>query len=117
MSALPAPPPRRPSASTVAVILGIGCALLVALDASARPGGGHTYSGGGGGRVGGGGGGGGGGDGGAIFFLVRALFELCIYYPATGIPIVLAILGGFVVVSMRNQSSRDWDGPSQAAVM
>lgn len=99
------------------MLLGIGCALLVALDAAARPGGGHTYSGGGGGHVGGGGGGGGGGDGGAIFFLVRALIELCIYYPAIGIPIVLALAGGFIVVSMRNQSSHDWDGPSRAAVM
>jgi hypothetical protein len=108
-----------PWAKTALVVLAVSCAVLVALDAAARPGGGHTYSGGGGrSRGGGGGGGSGGGDGGeAIFFLVRVLFELCFYYPAIGVPLVIAAIVGFAVVSMRNKTSHDWDGPSHGAVM
>src|SRR5262245_54099592 len=111
-----------PWARAILVVLAAACVLFVALDAVARPGGGHTYSGGGGRSRGGGGGGygggGGGGDGGeAIFFLVRVLFELCFYYPAIGVPLVLAAIVGFAVVSMRHRSNHDWDGPSQAAVM
>jgi hypothetical protein len=110
-----------PTTRNILVLLGASCAVLLSLDAAARPGGGHTYSGGGGrSRSGGGGGGhgGGGGDGGeAIFFLVRALFELCIYYPAVGVPIVLVVAGGFIVISMRHKSSHDWDGPSHGAAL
>lgn len=108
----------RPRARAAFVLLVASFFLLVGFDALARPGGGHTYSGGGGGSRGGGAGGGsGGGDGEAIFFLVRVLIELCIYYPAVGIPLVLVAIGGFVVVSMRHKSSHDWDGPSHGAVM
>jgi predicted lipid-binding transport protein (Tim44 family) len=107
-----------PRAKTALVVLAVSCGVLVALDAAARPGGGHTYSGGGGRSRGGGGGGGSGGGGGeAIFFLVRVLFELCIYYPAIGVPLVITAIVGFAVVSMRNKTSHDWDGPSHGAVM
>ncbi len=85
--------------------------FLLAAVAAARPGGGQTYSGGGSHS-----GGGGGGGGGLIFFLLRLVLDLVITAPAIGIPLVLAIVIGFAVIALRQQSNQDWNGPSQAAV-
>ena len=70
-------------------------ALVVVLAlvgiASARPGGGDTYSGGGGH----GGSGGGGGDSGAIFELLYWLLRLIIYYPQhIDAPVTVGTVGG-----------------------
>ncbi len=70
--------------------------LLCAVDAYARPGGGHSYSGGGGGGGGYGGGGGdyGGDSGGGelLYLLVWLLFEV----PVIGVPLTILIIGGFI---------------------
>ncbi len=77
--------------------------LMLAGDAAARVGGGHSYGGGSrsSGRSGGfsgGGSSGGGGDGDLIFFLIW----LCIEHPMIGIPAVL-VIAGFVVFRVQMQ--------------
>ncbi len=63
--------------------------LLLTAPAYARVGGGESYSGGGGSSSGG-------GDGGLVYFIFRMLLELCIYHPMIGIPLVLALVGGYL---------------------
>ncbi len=93
----------------------VACVLFAALEAEARPGGGHGYSGGGrsgGGRSGGfsgggysgGGGGSSSGDGDALFFLIW----LCIRHPQIGIPL-LVIFGIVVAVKkVRARGQTEW---------
>jgi hypothetical protein len=87
-------------------------ALVVVLAlvgiASARPGGGDTYSGGGGH----GGSGGGGGDSGAIFELLYWLLRLIIYYPQLGLPIAGIVVGWVIYSAYKQHQNKDWDsGP------
>jgi uncharacterized membrane protein YebE (DUF533 family) len=73
-----------------------GVLLLDAALAAARPGGGQNYSGGGGG---------GSGDSGAIWFVIEMgiyLLDLCIHYPAVGLPIVGALIIGGVIYHYSN---------------
>jgi ribosomal protein L37AE/L43A len=74
-------------------------ALLVAVSAIARVGGGDSY---GGGSSSGGGGSSGGGDGELVWLIVRFLFWLTIEYPAIGIPVDIAVIT-FVVMWMRKK--------------
>jgi predicted lipid-binding transport protein (Tim44 family) len=74
----------------------VGVLLLDAALAAARPGGGQNYSGGGGG---------GSGDSGAIWFVIEMgiyLLDLCIHYPAVGLPIVGALIIGGVIYHYSN---------------
>ena len=113
--------PKRPRWLTPAVIAGVLVAVaivLVAVTSAARPGGGSSYSGGsrssGGSRYsGGGGGGGGGGDGGA---LLELLVLLCIEHPVIGIPLLLIVVGYFVVKKVSGGRQSDWNSgvPSYA---
>jgi len=80
-----------------AVGLGIG---FVAADALARPGGGQSFSGG---RSGGGGGG---GDG--IGVLIQLLLWLILRHPTIGIPLVLLVIGFFVVKAILGQAMQGW---------
>ncbi len=75
---------RRPRLAWL-VLLAVGLLLLPAL-ASARPGGGESYSGGGSG-----GGGGSDGDGGFVFLLIRLWIEFVIAYPQIGVPATIVI--------------------------
>ncbi len=87
--------------------------IVVALTtvAFARPGGGESFSGGGGH----GGGGGGSGGGGAILQLLWYLVQLCIYYPAAGLPILGLIVGAIMWSAYKQRQNRDWDsGPPVA---
>jgi predicted lipid-binding transport protein (Tim44 family) len=61
--------------------------------AHARVGGGQSYSGGG---SSGGGGGGGGGGGEIVFWILYALWDLTVNYPAIGIPLDLLVIGLFI---------------------
>jgi predicted lipid-binding transport protein (Tim44 family) len=75
----------------------VGVLLLDAALAAARPGGGQNYSGGGGG--------GGSGDSGAVWFAIQMaiyLLDLCIHYPAVGLPLVGAIIIGGVIYHYKN---------------
>lgn len=83
--------------AVLAVLAVLPVMALTALEAAARPGGGHGYSGGGGGGGSRGGGGysggshssGGGGDVGVlIYWLLRLLFE----FPIVGVPLLLLLL-------------------------
>jgi hypothetical protein len=88
-----------------ALVLALVCVSALAL---ARPGGGDSWSGGGGGG-GDSGGGGGGGDSGAIFQLVWVLLNLCIDYPAFGIPLTICVIAFFVFSKMRSPSDVEWN--------
>src|SRR6185312_667821 len=94
---------RGPSEKLLALLLLTGTVtailLLLADDAIARVGGGHSYSGGGSHSSGGsrgGGSSGGGGDGGAILGLIRMLAWLTVEHPVVGVPVDVAIVGFFV---------------------
>lgn len=79
-------------------LIGLGMAMLLILLPRlvlARAGGGESY--GGGSDSGGSSGGDGGGE--FIFLILRLLFELCIYYPQFGIPLVIVVIVGFIVVA------------------
>jgi hypothetical protein len=98
---------RRTLVLAAFVLLG-----LVAV-ASARPGGGQSFSGGGGHYSGGGGShSSGGGDGGAIFELIYWTLRIAFYYPQVGLP----LLGGIIILVIwsahQQRQNRDWDsGP------
>jgi len=79
----------RRLALPLAALVFLAVLLALPADLLARAGGGEGYSGG---RRGGGGSGGGGGDGGFVIYLIVRLFELCFYYPAVGVPILLIVL-------------------------
>lgn len=70
-------------------LLAFALAILAALDAEARPGGGQGYSGGGGGSSSGGGSSGG-GDG--VGIIIELLIRLIIYYPQAGIPLAIIVI-------------------------
>jgi uncharacterized Zn finger protein (UPF0148 family) len=92
--------------------LALAGGLLVALAgvATARPGGGESYSGGGG--HGGGSSGGGSGGGVVVFELLYWMVRVVIAYPAIGLPILAIIIGYVVVSAYRQQQNKDWDsGP------
>jgi uncharacterized Zn finger protein (UPF0148 family) len=73
-----------------------------------RPGGGDSFSGGGGH-----GGGGGGGSAGMIFELIWWIFRLILYYPAIGLPLLVAVIGYFLWSAYKNHQNKDWDsGPA-----
>ncbi|MEI8258830.1 MAG: hypothetical protein WCJ30_24430, partial [Deltaproteobacteria bacterium] len=96
--------------------------LLASAVAAARPGGGQGYSGGGGGGGGGGGwggggggsrsgGGNGGGGGELLFYLVYALFRLCIEAPIVGIPLLIGVVFVGAWMAMREGGASvasDW---------
>ncbi|HEY0195667.1 MAG TPA: TIM44-like domain-containing protein [Kofleriaceae bacterium] len=87
-----------------------GLALLVSLGltavAQARPGGGDSFSGGGGH------GGGGGGGAGLVFELIYWLIRIMFYYPQVGVPLLVVVVGYFIVSSLRSGKNRSWDsGP------
>jgi predicted RNA-binding Zn-ribbon protein involved in translation (DUF1610 family) len=81
--------------------------LILALFAPvlARVGGGQSYSGGGSSHSGGSGGGGGGE---AIGFLLELLIRLVIYYPAVGIPLVIAIVIAFFYFKNATQAGQQF---------
>jgi predicted lipid-binding transport protein (Tim44 family) len=72
-----------------------GLLLLLALSegAGARVGGGESYSGGGGG--------GSGDDSGLIYFLFRIILQLCLEYPAVGVPLLIAFVVGLAYFHSR----------------
>lgn len=84
---------------------------LVAAPALARPGGGQSFSGG---RSGGSGGGGGGGDG--IGVLVQLLVWLVFRHPTIGIPLVLLVIGFFVVKTILGGAMQGWTTSSSTDV-
>jgi hypothetical protein len=85
--------------------------VLFAGIAAARPGGGESFSGGGGHSSGGGGGGGGGGGQG-VAQLIYWIFQLCIYYPQIGLPILAIVIGFFIYSAYKQNKNKDWDsGP------
>ena len=75
-------------------------ALLLALEADARVGGGQSFSSGS--SRGGGGGGGGGGEAEIIYLLIR----LVIYYPQVGVPVAVVCVVGFAVRSRMNATDQ-----------
>ena len=81
---------------------GAALALLLALDADARPGGGERYSG----RRSSDGGG---GDGGGLLLelLFRLAIELVFRYPAVGIPLLI-VLALYVLHAQRNRPNTTW---------
>ncbi|MEP6860762.1 MAG: TIM44-like domain-containing protein [Deltaproteobacteria bacterium] len=96
---------RRIAIGTLAVF--VVCALCAI--AAARPGGGDSFSGGGGHSSGGGGGGG----AFVILELVWYLFQLVLYYPFIGVPLILGIIGWVAWSSYKQNKNKDWDsGPA-----
>ncbi len=87
--------------------------VLCAVDAYARPGGGHSYSGGGGGYSGGGGGYSGGGysdDSGGGGELLYLLFWLLFEVPVIGVPLTILVVGGFIWSKSRDLSPNvEWN--------
>jgi inner membrane protein import complex subunit Tim44-like protein len=79
--------------------------LFLCVPALARVGGGESYSGGGSSHSGGSGGGGGGE---AIGFLLELLFRLVFYYPAIGIPLVIAIVVGYFYFQRSTQAGQQF---------
>lgn len=73
-------------------------------DAFARMGGGGDFGGGGGSS------GSGGGGGEAILFelIIRLLLWLCLEHPIVGIPLTLAVVGGFIYVQMQRGKNREF---------
>jgi ribosomal protein L37E len=95
---------RRIALGSLVLVLAL-CAI-----AAARPGGGDSFSGGGG--HGGGSGGGGGGGAFFVFELIWYFFQLCIYHPLIGPPIILAIIIYFLWQAYQQRKNKDWDsGP------
>jgi len=82
---------------------------LLCATAFARPGGGDSFSGGGGH-------GGGGGDSGGAFVVLELLwylFQLILYYPFIGIPLILGIIIWVAWSSYKQNKNKDWDsGPA-----
>lgn len=105
--------PRR-SGPVLGAALGLAVALGVSLFADellARPGGGQSFSGGSRG------GGGGGGDG--LGVLIQLLIWLVLRHPTIGIPLLLLVIGFFVVKSLLGSSMQGWatsPGAESAAV-
>ncbi|HEU4580535.1 MAG TPA: TIM44-like domain-containing protein [Polyangiaceae bacterium] len=94
-------------ASSLALLVSIA-GVLCALDAGARPGGGHSYSGGGS-RGGGHSGGGGGGVEGQLIWLV---IQLVFRYPRVGVPVAIVSIGVWVWVGrQRGESWQSSPGP------
>jgi uncharacterized tellurite resistance protein B-like protein len=81
-----------------ALLLAVAAVLVLdSAVAAARPGGGQNFSGGGGG--------GGDSDSGGAWFVINMalyLFELCVHYPAVGLPLVGVLLIGGVIYHFRN---------------
>ncbi|MEK7865526.1 MAG: TIM44-like domain-containing protein [Planctomycetota bacterium] len=93
-------------------VLAAAAILFLPGIALARLGGGEGYGGGGGG-----GGGGGDGEGACLWLIIRLLLELCIEYPAVGIPLTaLFIVGGIIYAQTKGKSKPTYsmdDGPSR----
>jgi hypothetical protein len=95
----------------------VACGLLT-LNAWARPGGGQSYSGGshysgGSSHYSGGGSSGGGGDASGLVF---QLILLCFNYPAVGVPLLVIIVGFFIVKSLVGASQKGWATTTPEAV-
>lgn len=82
--------------------------LLVAEDAWARPGGGHSYSGRSSGSFRGGGGGGGGDS-----FLIYLLFRLIFAHPIIGIPLVIVVI--YIAYTKKKNELSDWGSGGAAS--
>lgn len=83
----------------------IGFLLLLVDFALARVGGGQSYSGGGSSYSGGGGGSGGGE---AIGFLLELLIRLIFYYPAIGIPLLIAVVVGYFFITRSSSTDQQF---------
>jgi hypothetical protein len=89
----------------------VGLAWSATLTASARPGGGNSYSGGS--HSSGGGSGGGSGDAMGLLF---QLVLLCIDYPAIGVPVLLILVLSVVGKAIVDGMKTSWSTTSAAAV-
>lgn len=102
--------PRSKARLAAWLVLALALVLLMySVSAWARPGGGHTYSGGSSrsssSRSSGGHSGGGDGDAAGLIF---QLILLCIQYPALGVPILIAVVGFFVVKAVIGAGQKGW---------
>jgi uncharacterized Zn finger protein (UPF0148 family) len=95
-------------------------ALLLPMDASARPGGGDSYSGGGSSSSSSSSSSsGGGGDGGFLWLIAELWFRFVFRHPVIGIPLTIVLLIAFVRWNRSKQAQKSWDssaGPRAAPI-
>lgn len=92
---------RWPALLVPAALLGLAALALVGDEAWGRVGGGHSYSSGGGSSSSGSSGSSSSGGEAAI---ARLLLWLCIEHPVIGIPLTIAVVGGYLYVKSRESS-------------